>query len=305
MSVPAAYLATIVIWSLTPLGVVMSNETIAPVTAAWMRMAIAAGLGWVLLKALRLELPWHKKALATYGCSVIGIYFAMILTYFAARSVPSGIISVIFALSPLFSGVLAALILKQGALRGMQWVALGVSFSGIWIIFGQSEPGLLGRWEHLLMLLIAAPAFSLSGVLIKKIDAGIHHFSTTVGSLLVSMPLYALSWWVLEGSLPELDWTSRSPVAVVMLALFGSLLGFSAYFYVLHRLSAATVTLITMITPIFALWAGSVWNDEQISAAAYTGSAVVLVGLALYFYGLKMQNGVINFMQSRFTKRTV
>ncbi|MBA6363095.1 EamA/RhaT family transporter, partial [Colwellia sp. BRX8-8] len=63
MSVPIAYFAVILIWSTTPLAIVWSSETIHPTLAVLLRMLIAVVPGWLILKAFRIELPWHKSAL--------------------------------------------------------------------------------------------------------------------------------------------------------------------------------------------------------------------------------------------------
>src|SRR5690606_2335661 len=106
MSVPAAYLAVLVVWSTTPLAVVWSSETVHPVMAAGLRMALAAVLGWLLVRAFRLELPWHKAALRSYSYSVLAVFGAMFCTYLAVAYIPSGLISVLYGLSPMVSGLL-------------------------------------------------------------------------------------------------------------------------------------------------------------------------------------------------------
>jgi len=65
------------------------------------------------------------------------------------------------------------------------------------------------------------------------------------------------------------------------LGIFGSVLGFILYFYILKRIEPIRVALITLITPITALFLGQNLNGEVIHASVWIGTGVVLGGLGL------------------------
>ncbi|NVK43634.1 MAG: DMT family transporter [Oceanospirillaceae bacterium] len=289
MSVPSAYLAVLVIWATTPLGVAWSSETVHPLMAAWLRMAIAALLGWLLVRALRLELPWHRAALRSYACATLGIFGAMAATYTAVQYIPSGLISVIFGLSPIISALLAQLLLKEAPFAPHRWLACVLGLAGLgWIFLDGATLG-PGSWPGVALLLLAALLFSLSGVMVKREALAIHPLSQTVGALVLSLPAYGLLWALLDGSAPQLDFSSHSPWAILYLAVFGSLVGFVSYFHVLSRLSPSTVALVTLITPVFALLLGSWLNHEVVGTSTWTGTAVILAGLSVFFWGDRLR----------------
>lgn len=285
MSVPAAYLAVLVIWSTTPLAVAWSSETVHPVMAAWLRMALAAVLGLVLVRVFGLQLPWHRTALKSYGYAVLGVFGAMFCTYLAVAYVPTGLISVMYGLSPLLSGLLGQRLLGEKPFAPHQWIAFILSLGGLAQIFlddlvlkGDGLPGML-------LLVAAVVLFALSGVMVKRVGADVHPLPATVGALLVSLPLFGVAWLLLDGTLPTLDFSSHSPWAILYLATFGSLVGFVCYFYVLRHLPASTVALVTLATPAFALMLGSWLNDERLTVSLVLGSILITLGLALYFWG--------------------
>ncbi|MCP5207988.1 MAG: DMT family transporter [Hahellaceae bacterium] len=288
MSVPAAYAAVIAIWSITPLGLVWSNESLSPIAAASLRISIAAALGWLFVKAVRIELPWHGKALRVYGFSVIGIFLGMLLSYLGAKSVPSGLISVMFSLSPVISGLLAHLLINDRTLTPLRVVAFVVAIGGMATIFLGDSNGATGTTEGLIFVVCSVLFFCLSGVLVKGESSELHFMSITVGALILSVPCYVLSWMVFDGEIPVLDWSSKSPWAVIFLAVFGSLIGFGSYFYVLQKLPPSTVTMVTLVTPIFALILGSTLNHEILDSRVYWGCTLVLSGLALYIWSDKV-----------------
>ena len=105
--VPVAFMSVVLIWSTTPLGIVWSSESVHPTMAVLLRMLIALVLGSLIILLMRIRLPWNTTARKLYAVSSIGIVGGMLLSYFAARYLSSGTMSLIFGLSPLISGLLA------------------------------------------------------------------------------------------------------------------------------------------------------------------------------------------------------
>ena len=287
MSVPVAYATIIIIWSTTPLGITWSNETLSPIAAVTIRMSLAALIGLAFLKLARINLFWSRAALKTYTYSLSGVFFAMVCTYMAAQYIPSGLISVLFALSPVLSNIFSHFLVGKGEFTAMRWAAFLVSFVGLitlcldeWVIYQDG-------WIGILLLLVAVTFYSLSGVLVQREGYQAHPLSITVGTLLLSTPLFLTSWYVLDGQVPNVDWSSRSPWAVLFLSVFGSLIGFASYFYIVRKLGAVAVAMVTLITPVVALILGSTLNNEPITLQMMAGTLCVLVGLVFYY-----QNGL-------------
>ncbi len=104
MQVSVAYMAVLLIWSTTPLGIVWSSESINPTMAVLLRMLIAVILGSMIIFIRNIELPWHKQAIRLYAFSALGIFGGMSFSYLAAGYLSSGILSLIFGLAPVFFG---------------------------------------------------------------------------------------------------------------------------------------------------------------------------------------------------------
>src|SRR3569833_1730437 len=100
MSVPATYIGVILIWSTTPLAINRSNQEGGFLFGVTGRMLLGAVVCLLLIRALRVVLPWHRAAARTYLAAGLGIYGAMISTYWGAQYIPSGLISVLFASTP-------------------------------------------------------------------------------------------------------------------------------------------------------------------------------------------------------------
>jgi len=285
MQVSVAYLAVLLIWSTTPLGIVWSSESINPTMAVLLRMLIAVVLGSIIIFIRNIELPWHREAIRLYSYSALGIFGGMSFSYLAAGYLSSGILSLVFGLAPVFSAILARRILAEPKISTLRKLSMMLSFIGLGLAcadnFSFSGDSIYG----LIYILIAVFLFSLSGVLVKSISLAIHPMATTVGALTLSLPFFITSWLLLDGSFDTSQWQIRSIWATIYLGVFGSLIGFFAYFFVLQRLTASTVALITLVTPVVALTLGAVLNDEVIHSKLVFGALLVILGLTIYHWG--------------------
>ncbi len=282
MPVGLAYGLVVVIWSTTPLGIRWSVESVHFLDALIARMLIACVLCWGWLALHRQALPWHRRALASYLAAALGMVGAMGLSYYSAQWLGSGLISIMFGLSPIFTGLAAWWLLAERNFTPLKLLGLAIALFGLLLVFYKE---LTLDWQMLPALaanLLGVWLFALSAVLVQKARAGLTPLQQTTGALTLSMPFFALAWlllrpeWVMQPGL-------RSLSAIVYLGLAGSLLGFLCYFHVLAHLSASQVNLIPIITPVFALLLGSWLNNEQLPPETLLGGALILLALVLYF----------------------
>jgi len=278
MSVPAAYLSIILIWSTTPLAIQWStsgNGFLFPVMA---RMAIGLAICVVLLGIFRIRMPWHREARMTYLAAGLGILGTMLCVYWGARYISSGLIALLFGLTPIVTSIAAALWLDERNFTASKILGTLLGLFGLAAIFGSG----LSLGEHavsgILVVLVAVVLQSLSMVWVKRIGAAIPAMAVTSGALMLVAPALILIWEIADGVLPS-SIAPRASWAIAYLGVFGSVLGFSFYFYVVKRMEAGQIALITLITPVSALLLGQVLNGEQIQSGIWIGAACVLLGL--------------------------
>ncbi len=290
MPVPLAFLATIVIWSTTPLAIKWSSEGLGFMFAATTRMAIGA-LGCLLLLMLtRGRLYWHKAAVNTYLAAGMGIYGAMSCVYWGAQFIPSGLVSVIFGLTPLLTGLMAGYWLGEQSLTPVRLIGLASALSGLVMIFGNGNHAGHAAMLGMLSVFIAVVLHSLSTVWVKRIGAGLPVLTVAAGGLVTALPLYLLTWGLIDGRLPETI-PSRALASIVYLGLFGSVMGFILFYYVLKHVEASRVGLIPLVTPVSALIIGSVMNGEVIPTVVWSGTGLILMGMAVYQWGHLLWRG--------------
>lgn len=284
MSVPAAYIGVVIIWATTPLAIKWSSQDAGFLFGVTSRMVLGVFVCLVLVALMSRRVRWHRKALLTYMIAGLGVWGAMTSVYWASQHIPSGLISVVFGLAPIFTGAMAALWLGERALTAPRLLGIGLGFAGLVIIFGNGNHIGQAALGGIVAVLLSVVIHSASSVWVKRIGARLHPLETTTGSLLVAVPLFVANWVLLDGEIPT-EIGPRTGWAIVYLAVVGSTLGFILYFYVLRHVEASRVALITLMTPVMALFLGHYANGEIITTETWFGTAAILTGLMCFQWG--------------------
>ncbi len=283
MAVRAAYLAIIAIWSTTPLAIQWSGDGPGFLFGAAGRMVISLALLLPVVWLTRSAFPWNRAALAVYVTGGLSIYVAMTSLYWSAQHIPSGWISVIFGLSPVFTGVFAARWLDEPAFSEGRALGILLGVIGLGLVFCQgasmNEDTMLG----VAGVLLGTLTHCVSAVWLKKLQPAIPALSVTAGGLVIATPLFVLSA-VLGQPWPQ-EIPLRAMAAIIYLSIVGSAIGYTLYFHVLTRVSAGRMSLVTVITPITALFLGAVLNHEKLNGQIIAGTMCILTGLVCYEFG--------------------
>ena len=277
MSIPAAYLGIVLIWATTPLAIKWSGDEGGFLLGVTLRMTIGYAICLLLLWLLRIEFPWHRQARRSYLAAGLGVFGAMLSVYWGAQYIPSGLVSVLFGLSPILIGIFATY--WMGKLFGIVLAICGLTM--IFLPHGSLEQI---APQGVMAVLLAVLFHSLSAVWVKRIGGELHPMSINSGALSIAVPLYLLVWLVFDGHLPQ-AMSERALGAILYLAVFGTVLGFNLYFYVMKRVSAAALSLVTLITPVLALVIGNGLNGETIAPQVWLGIGAILLGLVSFQWG--------------------
>jgi len=285
MSVPAAYIGIILIWSTTPLAIQWSGSEVGYLFGITSRMLLGVLVGALVAFVFSIKMPWHAAARRTYLAAGLGLFFAMTSVYWSSQFIPSGWMSVLFGLAPIITGVMATLWLSENSLTLSRIAGMLLGVAGLAVMLlgsralgPQAACGIAG-------MLFSVTAYSASAVVIKRIGAtDVPSLAITIGGLVVTVPLlvivYIISGEPLPGTVP-----TRALLAITYLGVIGSVLGFAMYYYVLKHIDTTRVAMITVITPVIALMLGHVLNGEALQTEALIGTAAILSGLLLFEYG--------------------
>ena len=279
----AAFLLLVAIWGTTWATIRVSLEGFPPFTGVAIRFAIAAAVLLALAKARGVRLgALRSERWLWWSNGLLSFCGSYAVVYWCEQWVPSGLASILFATFPLLVAVMAHVAIpgESLTLRALGGVAVG--FAGVAVIFSE-DFALLGGRKVLLascVMLVSPFVSAISNVIIKRFGAGIHPVSLSSVPMAIAAGVMGALAWTLERDLPFAP-TPRAWAALVYLAVFGSAVTFTLYYWLLSHVSATRASLIAYLTPVVAVAIGAIALDEPVTARTLGGSALVLAGVAL------------------------
>lgn len=281
MKIIAAYVFVVLVGSTTPLAIQFSNSSLTFVTAISLRMLFAFICSYALLRLLGERLIQQRKDWLLFGASALGLFPNMLLVYWAAQYIPSGLMSVTMGIYPFFVGVFSIFLLKEKAFSPARIIGVVFAIAGLALI--NYEQMAVGRDAVLgvVAMVVVCLIWGLSSVTVKKFGSEMGALRQGTGSIFVALPFFILSWWFLDGQVPT-DIDQKSLLGVGYLVIVGSILGHTFWFFVLRECSVVSVAVIPLMTPVLAITWGILFANERLSGNTVVGALVILFALGLY-----------------------
>lgn len=203
------------------------------------------------------------------------------LTYWGMQFVDSNITSILWATLPVMVTVSAHFMLANEKISFANIFSLVGALIGSYLIFdirGQTFDPQVAMGMLVIMLSILAAAYS--NVLYKREGSHLDPIAINTSGMLIGAILLLLVGLVFE-PWQQIEYTSIRVGATVYLALFGSAMGFTAYFWLLKRISVVKMSYTTFLIPILAgIW-GWVLLDESLTPKSLVGALVILLSVTL------------------------
>ena len=273
--VPLSMLALYIIWGSTYLGIRVALQSYPPFLLASTRFAIAGllMLGYLRWRGVAMPTARQWRNAAVTGVLLLG--FGNGLVCLAEESVSSGVSAVAVASMPLFAALFTGMFGEWPTRR--ETLGLLIGFIGVIVLnFGSSLTG-----SHLgaIALLVASMAWAFGSVWSRRQDMPSGMMNTCAQMLCGSVALSIVGFLVGE-KLPAHP-TLHATLAVGYLVVFGSLIAFSAYLYVLKHARPAFATSYAYVNPPVAVLFGVLLLGEHVSRFDLAGMAIILLGVAI------------------------
>jgi drug/metabolite transporter (DMT)-like permease len=270
-----AFFAIYVVWGSTYLAIRVAVETVPPLLAAGVRFAIA---GTVLFVWARMHGAVGPSRRQWRSLTLLGALM-FLLTYsglfWAEKSVPSGIASVLVATVPLWTALLEMFVFKREPPR---WTTLGAVLFGLAGVATLALDPRGGRVNLLACLVVVASqiAWSLGTALTTTMTLPKSHLITSGGQMMAGGAMLLASSVALGEvpPLPRISLVAAGAIAYQVVA--GSLIAFTAYEWLLTQVPATKVTSYAYVNPVVALVIGHELGREPIGARTIVGCVLVL-----------------------------
>jgi drug/metabolite transporter (DMT)-like permease len=280
-----AFAAVYIIWGTTYLAIRVAVETIPPFLMAGTRFLTAGLLVYFFLRLRGVQAPqrfqWRTGLIV--GALMVGGGSGLL--HWAEQTIPSGIAALIIATIPLWIVFLDWPFFRGGSPSRRVIVGLVLGFAGIILLVG---PGQLAgtavfSWSALLVLLLSPIFWSIGSLYSRDADMPKNSFMLSGmemimgGAVLLVVGLFIGEAQRLHlAAIPPLSW-----LAFLYLLVFGSIIGFSAYTYLLKNVSAAKASTYSYVNPVIAVYLGWLILNEPISATTIVAMGIIVVAVIL------------------------
>lgn len=275
-----AFFAIYALWGTTFLAIRIAVQEVPPLFAAGTRFFVAGVVlyGFMRWKGLPGPTASQWRSLALIGLLMFVAEYGPL--FWAEKYVPSGIASVLEATLPLITMVFEVWVFRR---HGFHWALLAailLGFGGVGLLLfhnGQQNFGVI----PCLAILAGATAWSLGSVLNRSLDLP-DSLPLTSGAAMMLGGAMLLAFSASFGELHPLPHVSmRAALAILYLIVCGSLLGFTAFVWLLARMPATRVASHAYVNPVVAVALGYFVAGEVITARTLMGTILVLASVVL------------------------
>jgi drug/metabolite transporter (DMT)-like permease len=274
-------LATIyVVWGSTFLAIAIVVRDLPPFLSMAIRHLVAGALvfAWVMVRRKDHEpLGWRQwRAAFVFGGALFLLGHGLLA--WAQQDVPSGIAALLVGTIPLWMAILARLVMGEG-LGGRAFAGLVLGFAGLALLVDPSgEEG--AEPIGALAIVIGALAWSAGSIYSQRSALPTDTLlGAAMGMLAGGMLLAVVS--AARGEWNDATFSTDALLATAYMVVVGSLIGFSAYVWLLKTVPASTVSTYAYVNPVIAVLLGWAFNDEAITARTVVAGAAIVAGVAL------------------------
>jgi drug/metabolite transporter (DMT)-like permease len=276
------FASIVLIWGTTWLAIRLGLEHYPPFFSLAVRFSFAGPMLVVIMVLRKEPIPWgwkHQRFFILIGFLSFIMSFGGV--YWAEQYLTSGMAAVIFAIMPLLTGIVAHVLLPNERLGRWKLIGLVVGLLGIVVIHSADLALIDPKGPLAATVILMSPLATAFATVFSK--RRVNDFSALA---LAGIPMTygaIMQWglWFLFERDKLIVWSWPGVASIAYLALFGSLLTFTGYFWLLKRMEVSRLNLIAYFTPLVALSAGVLFASEPLPGRVILGALLVLCGIAI------------------------
>ena len=267
------------LWGSSYLAVKLAGTSMGPVSFVAIRLAFAVAFIAVVALATRMPLPPRRELPHLAVVAVTGVVAPFVLITWGQRDIDAGLASIFNAATPLFTVLLAAVMLRDEPLRLGKLVGIGLGLGGVTVVVGGGASA-GGHPVALLAILLGAVSYAITAVYSRRFLRGARPLSVALGQAVVGLVVAVGMAVVLERptlAVPAFEALS----AAAYLGVASSGVAARIFFRLIGRWGAGRTTLVNYLIPVVGVVLGAVVLSERLDAAVLAGGALVIAGVAI------------------------
>ncbi|MCK9425595.1 MAG: EamA family transporter [Ignavibacteriaceae bacterium] len=282
LKIASNYILICLIWGSTWFAIRLGLDSLTPLISAGLRFSIAAIVIYIIMQIRSISIQQDKISMRLYYfMGVFSFILPFGLVYWGEQFIPSGLAAVLFAVYPFFVALFTRIFIPEEKIGLIKIFGMIFGFSGIVIIFSQNIFTIgMDYFLGMLAVLVSGLLQSTIAVSIKKYGQHLHALSMNLIPMAIA-GVGMLLLGVLFEDTSSLKFDTKAIASVFYLGIIGSVVTFTAYYWLLKRINIILLSLTAFITPIIALLIGWIFLDETLMPNQIFGSFFVLTGLLI------------------------
>jgi drug/metabolite transporter (DMT)-like permease len=262
-----------IIWGSTYLAIAVTVETLHPMFAVSTRFILA---GTIMALVVRwrggsMRIGWRQLG----SCIVVGILLpgANALLFYAEKDVPTGLASLLIASVPLW--VVLLRLIGRERLGGWALAGVGVGFAGVAVL---ARPSGGATSTGIALCVLSAVMWAVGSVLSRRLPMPADPFTAT------SYEMLAGGFIILPFGIATMGTFAPSTASIlgwIYLVTIGSVVGYTAYTWLLAHAPLGTVSTYAYVNPVVAIALGVAFRGEHLTTQILIGAAVVVAAVAV------------------------
>ena len=271
-----------VFWGTTYLGIRVALESYSPVALMGIRYTISGGIMLIVARVMGVHLPRGRELWQTalFGVCALGIGTGTLS--WAELTIPSGLAALFCTTSPFWMVGIEALMPEGEPLHAPTILGMLVGLGGVVFLVARTALGLHGPTHEMVtafvLLQLGLGGWALGSILQRKqasrahpfVSGAVQQFATGIVFLIATVVFHA-----------RMTWTPRGIGAVAYLAMFGGIVGYSAFVYSMANLPIAIASLYNYVNPVVAVALGWVFFREAFGVRECIAMALIFIGVAI------------------------
>jgi len=270
-------------WGSTYVAIRFGVEVLPPFVLGSVRYLIAGPLMLAICAArgMRLRQSWRDLGmLAAIGILMLGLGNMGLV--WCEQYLSSGLAALLIAVIPVFVALFEAFLPNGEGLRTKGWIGIAVGFGGLVILVspGLREGGHNSQLVGSAVAVFAAFAWTCGSILSRRAKVATSAFVAAAWEMTFA-GVFNFMLMLATGGSYHVHWGAQAVWSVAWLVVFGSLVGYTAYIYLLDNVPVAKVSTYAYINPIVAVALGALLLGERMVPIEYAGMAAILVAVYL------------------------
>lgn len=271
-----------ILWGCSFFFIGIAVNDLPPLSIVTLRVGIAAVTLWAIALAIGLRPPRSLKVwIAFLAMGLLNNVIPFILIVWGQTQIASGLASILNAATPIFTVVVAGILLPDERPTPLKLFGVILGFVGVVMMIGIPALGGGGKLLAQLAVIVAALSYAFAGVYGRRFKAlGINPILTAAGQVTAStLVLFPIAFFV-DGPINISAVTSNTWLAIIGLAVVSTAIAYVLYFKILELAGATNVLLVTLLVPVSAVLLGSLFLNESLAFIHLLGMLLIALGLS-------------------------